>query len=370
MKITTAIDYTKKLFRYNLEQLHADLKAGRTRHSDFTIPFFMGDPGLGKTAVPRQAAYEMDIPYGQSIVAQQDAGILAGLSYIKRFPLTNEETGQYIRDPETNEIMYDEKLDQARPNWLPEFKAGIFNLDELAQANMAQQNIMSQFVNEQRVGDFAISQGVTIVATGNKPENKAGTTPMPAHLKDRLTPIEIEADHDDWLDYAAQRQLDHRIRAFLKENSQFLHKFDPTANASPTPRSWEKASTHIQIDVDRTTRLELLSGQVGTDAANTFEQWLRVESRLPKIEDILSDPKNAKVFDQPRDVSLNYLLLTMLADRTTAKTIDAIITYIRRIPRAELMAYWSRDAANRDPSIRKLPSYKKWMMTDGAKLRT
>lgn len=367
MKFSEARETLTKIVEHNI------LAAERSSSiNDFIVPFFIGDPGVGKTDIPRSVARDIDIPYQQTIVAQYDAGEMAGLPFTERseFPLLDEATGRPMLDAEGKPIIKTQtRMVRLRPSYLPEMPVGIFNLDELPQAFLANQNICSQIVNEWRVGEHKIARGVTICATGNKPSNKAGTTTIPTHLRDRLTYIVIEPDTKEFLTYAAQVGADFRMRAYLAQNEGKLHKFDPTADANPTPRSWMKLSSMLSMDLPTNLRSEMMLGQIGPLAVE-FEQWLRVEDRLPKIEDIIAHPKDenkAPVFGN-RDADVAYLILTALSDKADKKNIGAILQYIERLPNQEFAMYFAQSAFSRDKSLLGVKDVTMWKLKHGSKL--
>lgn len=361
MRISDAKRLLAAIMQQNLEELETNLKKGTPEkaHKNAVIPYFIGDPGVGKTAIPNQVAEEHGIPYYQTIVGQYDAAELGGLT----FP--NKDGSEAIR---------------LRPDLLPpEYAAGtkdepliaIYNLDELAQAFLANQNVCSQIVNEYRVGSHRISSGVTICCTGNKPENKAGTVSMPMHLRDRLMFIPIEADIDDWMVYAVERNLDTRVRAFLRNNPALLHKFQVGVDAYPSPRSWEKVSRIINLGFNdkesRHIRSTAINGQIGEGAKTTFEAWLRVEDRMPNLQEVIAKPDSAPVFGN-KDADVLYLLLANLADVTKDSNVEAILRYLSRMPNKEFMAYWVKDVLTRDKTIQKSPHFQKWALKEGQRL--
>lgn len=364
MRITEAKTFLASVVKYNLEQF----ERGKD-HKTFIVPFYVGDPGLGKTAIPNQVAAEAGLPYFQTIVAQFDAGELAGMPMIGD-KITMHETadGQVIEQVEKQMI-------RLRPDYLPDIhdpeqQVGIYNLDELPQAFLANQNICSQLVNQWRIGKHLVSPGITICCTGNKPENKAGTTAMPAHLKDRLLFLEVESNIEDSLNYFNQVGVDYRIRAFLKNNPGYLHKFTPGTNSNPTPRSWEKTSVIINLGNNPTIRTQAVIGQLGTDAGVFFENWIRVEHKMPVLEDVINnpeDPTKAPVFGE-RDPDVAYILLAALADAANKDNIMNILKYIKRLPNQEFATFWAQDTFRRDPALLNIREVTKWKMTDGVKI--
>lgn len=363
MRISEAKTLMRNIVEYNIDQAVAAAKAGRDlAHNTFVVPFFVGDPGVGKTAIPRQVARELGLWYGQVIVAQYDAGEMPGLPWMDKH-YTKNEAG------ETEEHM---RMIRLRPSYLPdpndeEQCTGIFNLDELPQAFLANQNIVSQIVNEYRVGEHLIPEGVTMCCTGNKPENKAGTTPMPTHLRDRLMFIEIDTDHNEWLDYAAERRIDPRIRAYIRNAPLALHKFEPGANACPSPRSWEKANAILSMNLDKVIRTSALAGTVGNGAATEFEAYLRVEDKLPPLQQIFDEPTKAPIFTN-KEADVLYMLLANLSDRADKKNLKSIITYIERLPNKEFAGYCVSDILKRNKELTKEKPMVDFFLTTGVNL--
>jgi len=336
MKISEAIKLMKEIVGYNME-----VAIQGKDHGQFVVPYFEGEPGVGKTAIAAQVCREMDIWHNNIIVAQYDPGILSGLD---------------IPDKDENGKMYMKKI---RPAYLPnpeikEQNTGIMCLDELAQGFLMHQNIMAQLVNEWRINRHLIPLGITICATGNSAKHKAGTTPMPAHLKDRLSTFKIENDTEEWLNnFAIPNGLDFRVRSYIREFPGKLQMFDPKADTCPTCRSWDKVSTWMKMGLTGKIRTEAIQATIGNDIGTEFETWLRYEERLPKAEDILKSPLTAPVFDKPKDISLNYLILANLADRANEKNIEPMSKYVTRIPQAELLAWWLKDTLGQHSNLKK-----------------
>ena len=352
MRISDAKKLINSVAMYNMETA-----AAGKRHNDFVVPFLLGDPGVGKTSILRQVADELGLDYYQVILAQFDAGELAGLSVM------NKEYDAMIR---------------LRPFYLPpvyikgddeqvRYHAGLFNLDELPQAFLANQNIASQMVNEYRVGEHEISPGMTICCTGNKPENKAGTTTMPMHLRDRLTFIEIEANVDDWLAYAAKKGIHPLIRTYIREKPRQLSNFQVGQDANPTPRSWEKVSHYLAMDLDPHIRSETIAGQIGKGDATEFEAYFRVFDKMPKVEDVLAEPEKAPLFTN-KEADILYTLLASLADHTTEKNVGQAVKYINRLENQEFSVAYMMDLLNRSPELQANKTITEWKLNSGRHL--
>lgn len=356
MKISEAKTLLREVVQYNIQQA-----AKGKSHNTFVVPFLEGDPGVGKTAAPRQVAEELEISYKQVILAQFDAGELAGLPWMDKY--IDDSSGKPI---ERNRMI------RLRPNYLPDLygadgAAGIFNLDELPQAFLANQNIASQIVNEYRVGEHNIPMTWTMCCTGNKPENKAGTTSMPSHLRDRLLFIPIEADHEEFSAYASQRGIHPHIRAYLHNNPNKLAKFDPGAKACPSPRSWEKTSAILGMDLPSEVRSCAVQGMIGEGAGREFIAWIKVEKDMPKIDDVIRDPDKAPLFGNDK-ADVLYMLLGALSDRANKDNIAQIMKYIKRLPSQEFSVYFMRDMITRDPTMKGHKAVSDWIIKDGKDL--
>lgn len=348
MKITEAKALLAQIITYNVEQA-----ARGADESVFTVPFFRGSPGCGKTALIKQVASELRIIYKQAIIAQFDAGELAGL------PFVNPEGTEMIR---------------LRPAYLPpaprisgDDDIGIFNLDELPQAFLANQNIASQLVNEWRVGEHQIPMTWSICCTGNRAEDKAGTTSMPSHLKDRLMFIDISVDPDEWLGYAAERRVDPRIRGYIRQNPNRLNDFKVGQDSNETPRSWEKTSAIMSFDLSKSVRRESVIAQIGEGGGTTFEAWLRVEDKMPRWQDVVAHPNDVPVFDQ-KQADVLYMLLATLADRADEKNMGALLTYVGRLPKQEFAVYFMTDVLKQKPILAETPEVRKWKLKVGSHL--
>jgi len=362
MRITDAKKLIASVLLHNLELAE---KGKSVRHR--LIPALLGDPGVGKTSAFIQVADEYKLPYFDTIVAQYDAGELGGFGIPKIEELIGPD-GKPVKDKNGKTVMID-RVRRARPDHMPDLDvpAGIWNLDELAQAFLANQNIVSQLVNEHRIGRHDVSPGITIGVTSNKPENKAGTTSMPSHLVDRLTLIYIEPDFEEFLEYAQAHQINPLVRVYLQNNPASLHKFEPGAKSCPTPRSWERAGTWLDRQLPDHIQTEALMGTIGEGETPKFQAWIRVKDKMPKLEDILKKPQEARVFGN-EDADVLYLLLANLADVAKESNIEAILTYIRRLPNQEFTAYWAKDTFRQKPDLLKNKHVVNWKMNEGVKL--
>lgn len=357
MKISEFKSFLTEVFHYNVRQF----ELGKSLNT-YIVPMGIGDPGVGKTAACMQAAFELEVSYHQAIIAQYDAGELAGLTFPQDVVYEMPDGTERIEKRGT----------RLRPDYLPdpmteEGQVGFFNLDELPQAYLANQNIVSQMVNQWRVGPHEISPCITIVATGNKPENKAGTTPMPMHLRDRLTFIPVDPDPVETLAYFHQTGVHIDVCSYLSKNPSQSHVFTVGANANPTSRSWAKAGAILELNLSNRIRTEALMGTIGDGETTAFEQWLRHKDRMPDPHEVCRDPDNAPVFGN-EDADVLYLLLNNLVAIATIKNLGGMTHYLDRLPNQEFIALWSTAMLDRHPELNETAEMVKYKMTSVTKV--
>jgi len=340
MNITDAKKMITEVFHHNYRKWE-----NGASHRAMIVPALVGDPGVGKTAACQQAAEELEMPYHQTIVGQMDAGEMGGFG----FPMDVDLKGH---DGKTYNV---KRLIRLRPDFLPDplledGVLGFYNLDELAQAPMANLNVCSQLVNEWRIGKHEISPGITIVCTMNKASNKAGTTALPSHLKERLCFVTIEPDYKEVMTLANRRGWHPLVISYLNKNPAHLHQFVVGQDACPTPRSWDKSSEIMSLDVSNHIRAEMLTGQIGAAMMTTFEKWLRVEQYAADPHQVIANPLTHELYG-PDKIDILYLLITNFAAMADKKNIAPMIEYMKRIENQEICAIFTKDVLDRHPEL-------------------
>lgn len=310
--------------------------------ASYLVPMLWSLPGEGKTTVIRDIAKEKDLELVTVIFAQFDAGELGG------FPIVDGAT--YKR---------------ARPFFMPTEGRGILFLDELPQAVTANQNIAAQLCNERRIGEHVLPEGWTVICAGNPMSARAGTSVMPSHLKDRQTHLDIETDHVGFREFALAAGFLPVITSFINERPEWLQKFDPSQNASPSPRSWERANSILSLGLSTALESIAMKGQLGEGAVADFTGYLRIWKDLPKSEDVINQ---ASTHDIPEDSSILYALCSALAHKANKGNIKNILTYGNRFPKKEFTAFLMKDCIKRTPELATVKEVSDWFFNEGKKL--
>jgi len=339
MKLSQSKEITKSFVEHNLA-----LPEGSS-NADYLVPMLWSLPGTGKTTAVEDLAKELGMKIETVIAAQFDAGEMGG------FPIVDEETNTFRR---------------ARPFFLPTSdEPCILFFDELPQAPTANQNIIAQCVNERRIGEHQLPSNVTIVCAGNPMTARAGTNPMPTHLRDRLTHLDIETDHGGFREYALNKNFRPEITGYINERPEWLQKFDASQNASPSPRSWQRVNAILGLGLPDNLESQAIKGQIGEAALADFVGYLRIWKDMPDSDLLLSEPDSVEVPTRP---DVLYALMSALAYKATDANAENLVKFIKRIPNREFAAFGMRDTLKRKPELKKNKAIIGWVMTDGKDL--
>jgi hypothetical protein len=337
MKISQAKNAVQALVKFNLDANSKELHL---------IPMLHSAPGLGKSAIVKQVAEDLDIECRTVIFAQFDSGELGG------FPVLSEDRKQYNR---------------AKPFFMAFEKdsKGILFLDELPQSPISNQNIAAQLVNDGRIGEHKLPKGWTVVCAGNPMAARAGTNAMPSHLKDRLTHFDIEPDTEAFLDYAFNRDFTPEVTGFLLHRPEYLSMFDPNVNVSPSPRSWERANTIVGLGLPADLEMTTLAGQVGNAASADFIGFIKIMRELPDPIKSLAHPLEAMIPEKP---AVLYAFCSAIAAYVTETSAKNFTTLIDRIDKKEFSAMAVRTAIKRKPELVKSKALSEWLLSTGKEL--
>lgn len=303
--------------------------------------FIWGGPGIGKSAVVRQLAEELETQVQDVRALLLDPVDLRGLPY-----LGNDGRSKW-----------------ATPEFLPQDGTGILFLDELNTAPAMVQASCYQLVLDRRLGEYTLPEGWAIIAAGNRDSDRAVTTRMPTPLRNRFVHLEFEVDVQEWSEWAIQSGIRAEVIAFLRFRPELLSAFDRDATAFPSPRSWEFVSRILDcLDLQSNPSIEheVIAGAVGAGPATEFSGFLRMFRELPNIDAILLNPLQEPV---PDNAAAQYAVASALARCASDANFDRICLYLNRLP-TEFQVLCVRDATLREPAIRYTAGYVKWAVSN------
>ncbi len=301
--------------------------------------FLHGPPGIGKSAIPRQAASDAGIGFLDTRAAQHDPTDFRGI------PAVIDGKAKWL-PPE--DIPFEFNTD------IPE--KGIWLLDELTSAPPLVQAVLYQATLDHQIGEHRLKAEWYVMAAGNRVEDRAVVRPLSTALANRFTHIEFDVHLDDWRRWAVAKGIDTNIIAFLHWKTECLFDFNPESSekAFCSPRTWEFAD-HIIKSTPKSLQPELLKGTIGAGATAEFVAFLKVQTELPDLNKILAGDNTV-----PARGDLRYALVAALVTKATGKQFERLIQYGDNLPGeyAVLMAMLmvGKDAM----ALRKCPSWESW----------
>lgn len=330
------------LYSQALASLSFALDAGNT-------VFLEGDPGIGKTAMVHAACAAAGRPLIVENVAGTESVDWRGLPGHGR-------TGdvEWSRPVWFSALVDAARGDGPRP---------VLFVDEANAGGPGVEQVLMQLTLEHRVGPHVLPAGVDIVLAGNPQKSKAAGRKMGSALRDRVTFLDVEADLSSWLAWAARKNLDAALCAFLMFRGAgqvgrpgLFSAFDPDARSSPTPRGWHMCDPYYRAP--DAIRRDLIAGKVGGAAADEVEAFLAVFRGLPAIAHILADPDNARV-PAAGEMGLAYAVAVALSRKCDPANFANALRYMARVG-ADFQAAFVTDAIVRQPGLCETDAYIRW----------
>ena len=302
-------------------------------------PMLASSPGLGKSAVHRQVAKDHRLKLIDLRLSQCTPEDLNG------FPMREGNKAVFtpfdIFPLEGDSLPFDEDGNELE-GWL------LF-LDEISSASKQVQAAAYKLILDREVGSFKLHANVAISSAGNLATDKAVTVAMSTALQSRLVHYEMEANVDQWIDWAFKEGIDHRIISFISYMPTRLMDFRPDHQDKtfPCPRTWEFLSRLIKGEPVSHKILARVAGTIGAGVATEFITFCKEFDRLPKVDDIIADPANVAL---PPEVSTKYATMSMLVEHFKEKTVKPILEYIGRFD-IEMRILFMRGAVSTDPDL-------------------
>lgn len=303
------------------------------------VPFILGAPGGGKSAVAREVIASLGIETDK--VIEFTASLRDPVDVLG----TPNNSGDYTRWVPPQEF-YAIRAGQGRAALI---------LEELSDAPVPMQNALCGVIYDRRAGNLQLSDQLFIIATGNRTEDKSGANRITSKLANRTRRFDFQENVDDWTTWALDNDIDPVLIQFLRFRPGLLSDFDANRFANPTPRSWERVN-RIPSSLDGGLFFDNCAGEVGEGAAAEYTGFKRIYESLPDVDSILLSPDTA---DVPSDPATLYALTGALARKSTKDNFDRVSKYINRMaPEFNVMTI--KDAIKLQPTIKHSRAFIEW----------
>jgi hypothetical protein len=197
---------------------------------------------------------------------------------------------------------------------------GVLVIEELNQATEEILKACFPFLQDRKVGDFILPNGVFLVVTGNPPNSIHHVTDFPIALKDRMQRMGFVHHAKDWIKWARGGSLEDVVSklrekaakfvlslsrahdsviSFIEDNPNMLHVIPDDGSIGPTPRAWCAVSRMVEKYeaglIEEYMLVEAIKNRVGDKATARFighfknyaKRAVTAEELLTKYEEFL-----------------------------------------------------------------------------------
>lgn len=331
------------------------------------IPLVRSSPGMGKSDIIRSVAKQFNMKVIDKRLSQCEPTDLQGFpeSVNGRMRFSTPEDLPLSTDPLPMTPAHT-WADQDTPEY---YNGWILFLDEFTSAEKDVEKAAYKLLLDRMVYLYDLHPQCLMVAAGNLSSDRAIVNSLSTATMSRVSHYQLEVDDKLWIEWANAHDIDHRIISFIKFRPEMLHKFDPATSEEtfPCPRTWEFVSRAIKdvLSLDGHVAKARVAANIGEGAQAEFTGYCNIYQSLPKLEDILKDPK--KGWKVPSEPSEQYAITTLLAHNVTKDNVDNMVTAIERLP-IEFQVITFRDIYKKTPHLKEHPRILKWISENASEM--
>lgn len=247
---------------------------------------------------------------------------------------------------------------------------GSLFIDEFSQADTDLQKVAAQIMLDRRIGEHVLPDHWSVVAAGNRTEDRAGVVKTLSHVQNRMCEIEVDPDYEAWQHWAFNAEIHPLIIGFAKSNAGEVFRTSVPKEPGPycTPRSLVECTRNLEVMKDPS----MSEHQLPDDhiAAETIKGWLgeavlpklishiRLANDLPEVEDVIANPEGTKVPDR---LDARFVMATSLSVHAKdTKKIRPILKYVSRMD-VELQVLFVQGVVGRNPAALTVSEFAKWV---------
>jgi len=308
------------------------------------VPMLVGSPGCGKSQIFHQIAKEYRLKVIDLRLSQCDPTDLLG------FPNIKGNKAGYV--PMETFPLEDDPIPEGYVGWM-------LILDEFNSASPAVQAAAYKLVLDRMVGQSSLNSKVITVCAGNLETDNAIVNPMSTALQSRLVHVELRVDVKEWITWANNNGIHHKITDYIGFNGKALFSFQPdhTDSTYACPRTWEFLNRLIgKLPENSPEELILYSGAVSEGIAREFITFCKIYDSLPKMSQIEASPETVAIPEEP---SVLYAITGSIAENMQNSNIGQLMKYIMRMP-VEFQVITLKTAIKRKTQLAQHPAFIKW----------
>ncbi len=262
-------------------------------------PFIWGPPGIGKSALVRDAADLLELPCVTLLGTQIAPEDLIGV------PRIRSQGDAFVTE-------------FCPPRAILRTEPFLLFIDELNSAVPDVQKAFYSLILDRRLGDYVLPLGSRVVGAGNRVEDRALVRPMATALSNRMVHVALAPDAAAWLEWGANNGIHPIVLGFVRARPDRLFEPPPSdaTPAYPTPRAWHMLSDALHV-VGEHLWAAVASGTVGDRAGAEISAFAKRALEAPSLEDLALGKRPV-----PRDPELLYFLGASCISRLSSNKIS------------------------------------------------
>jgi hypothetical protein len=353
------LDFAKRMPSYYL--------SGTQRYGDPLCVYLKSAPGRGKTTTIVSGVEPMGRQLGKNLgIVVINGGLLNPPDAVGY--LVPRDAKDHVESIFTSPFWWRTDEDKR----LEEYDGGIIFIDEADKMDVDIKKVVGEMALSGRLGSHRLPPGWVVWMAGNRTEDRSGSTKELDHLINRRLEIDVTDDFNAFEDWCVRNNVHPDGIAWAHDHIGivFAEKVPDKQGPWPTPRSVVRLLNHLATMATPEGKLptdplavEDAAGMIGPGAAAQLMAYLRLSGQLPKLKDIVADPKGCKV---PTGPDGQILLTYNLAHQIDHKNCDPVLQYIDRFGK-EFGLVFARSATKRDFSLISHPAFDRWI-TNNANL--
>lgn len=323
-------------------------------------------PGTGKTVFSHSLPELMqkltghEYKMAEIFCPNYEYSDLAGLQFKKEVDHNGERVS--VADPT---VPYWAILEDGSFIW--DHPHGVIVLEEIGQAGAEVRKTLANLRLEKRINKWQLPKGWHVIALSNRSSDRSGVTKEFDHEINRRIEFTLDANVDDWADWADHNGVHPLLINFAQVNPHIVFSGEVPEKQGPycTPRSLALLNKVLLQFTDSMETLptdklahEVMIGLIGESAAAQLISTVRLANEMPSFKEIVNDPDNAHV-PPPERPDAQMLVCYRLASMIDDKSFPNAMRYLKRFP-AEFSMTFLKSAVARNPRLVSTQVFSDW----------
>ena len=220
-------------------------------------------------------------------------------------------------------------------------------------------NIRYKVVLDRQVGNHKLHKKALCIAAGNLDTDNALVEPMGTAMQSRLIHLEMCVGLEEWIDWAINANVDHKVISFVRSFPEALADFDPqhSDKTFSCPRTLFFLAKQVKRWGDNipAEKLPVIVGTVGKGIGVKFFGYTKVYEFMPTLDTMLNNPDSVVIPDEP---DRRYALSGMISNHIKEDNLPALLSIVDRLP-LEFQVITIQQALPKQPMLIMNPEMRK-----------